>query len=184
MPCEILIAAVGKLGVTEKGYPWIIKDCPAKWGNKECPPNWVVLKITDATKAQVIKYKRGWFKYFKHEILVENDQGYRIKVTVDPTFISVSGINRSLRSGMKDYITTHWGANIVSYDNNEVIVDIPKPVDLAELKADAYDKFTERIDTRFYYFSSADVDLALANDGYMELTKQQVLNRIICKLDE
>lgn len=184
MPCEILIAAVGKSGVTKKGYPWIIKDIPCAWGTKERPPNWIVLRLNDASKAQVEHFLDSWYKYFAYEILAENEQGYRVKVTVDPTLISASGANRQIRSEMKDHIIREWDASVVSYDDNQAIVDIPKPVDLLALKADIYDIFSERIDTRFHYFSEADVDLALAQAGYIEMTKQQAFNRIKSKLDE
>lgn len=184
MSCEVLIAAVGKSGVTEKGYPWIIKDMPCSWGNKEGPPNWVILRITDANRAQVEHYLESWKKSFVHEILKETVEGYRIKVSVDPAFISASGANKELRAELKDDLVQTWGISIVSYDNYTVVFDIPKPVNLQMLKAHVYDIFSERVDTRLYYFSSDDVDLALANGGFIELTKQQVLNRIKNKLDE
>jgi len=184
MPCEILIAAVGKIGITQKGYPWIIKDCPCAWGKKECPPNWVILRLTDASKAQVEHFLNEWKKQFAYQILAENELGYRIKVTVDPDFISVSGANKELRADLKDHIVTNYGASIVSYDGNEAVVDIPKPVSLLAVQADIYDIFSERVDTRMYYFSEADVDLALSKGGYIEMSRQQALNRIKSKLDD
>jgi len=184
VPCEILIAAVGKSGVTDKGYPWIIKDCPCVWGTKECPPNWVILHLTNASRAQVEHFLNSWFKYFVYEILAENEQGYRIKVTVDSALISASGANRELRADLKDHIITNYGASVFSYDGNEAVVDIPKPVDLQALRADIYDIFSERVDTRMYYFSEEDVDLALSLGGHIEMTRQQALNRIKSKLDD
>jgi len=184
MPCEILIAAVRKTGITEKGYPWIIKDCPCAWGKKECPPNWVILHLTDASKTQVEHFLKEWHKYFAYQILAENELGYRIKVTVDADFISASGTNRELRADLKDHLVTVWGASIFSYDANEAVVDIPKPVSLLAVQADIYDIFSERVDTRFYYFSEPDVDLALSQGGYIEMTRQQALNRIKSKLDD
>jgi len=184
MPCEILIAAVGKPEVTDKGYPWIIKDCPCVWGRMECPPNWVILHLTNATKANVEHLLASWYKSFAYEILGENEQGYRIKVTVDPDFVSASGANKELRADLKDDLVTNWGASIVSYNGFEAVVDIPKPVSLLELQAHIYDIFSERVDTRMYYFSEADVDLALSKGGYIEMTKEQALERILCKLDE
>jgi len=77
-----------------------------------------------------------------------------------------------------------WGVSIVSYDEYTVVFDIAKPVDLQALKSHVYDVFSERVDTRLHYFSGADVDLALASGGFLELTRQQVLNRIKSKLDE
>ncbi len=154
------------------------------WGNKEAPPNWVILRITDASKAQVEHYLEKWRKKFDHEILVNNPQRYRIKVTVSPALVSASGINRSLKPIMKEYIQNLWFATIIFYDAYTVIFDVAKPVDLQNMKEDVLDIFANVVNTRFHYFSDADVDTALANGGYMEMTKAQVLNRIKSKLDE
>ncbi len=184
MPCEILIVAVAKAGLTQRGYPWIIKDTPAIWGSKEGLPNWVILRIANATKVQVEQYLQSWYKKFVYDILVDNAQGYRIRVKVDPLLVSASGVNKTIKSELKNMIVNDYSAAIVSYDDFEAIVDIPKPVDLQAVKNDVHDLFNERIDTRFYYFTEVDVALAEANGGVIQLTKKQVLNRIKSKLDE
>lgn len=184
MPCEILIVAVAKSGMTERGYPWVVKDTPVVWGNKEVPPNWVVLRITDATKAQVEHYLESWHKKFAYDILQDTPQGYRIRVRVDASMVSASGINRELRADMKDAFVLIWGLSIVNYDNYQITFDVAKPINLQELKDDFHDVYAERFKTKHYYFTDADVDLALAQGGVIELTKAQVLNRIKSRLNE
>jgi len=203
MACEILIAAKD-LNHSLKGYPKQTKDVPAVWGTKECPPDYVKLRITDCDKSQVEYFLTQWYKTFKYNIIAENAQGYRIQVGVDPAVISVSGLNREIRSGMKAYIQDTFNANIFSYEDNEVIVDIPKPimawsqkkilgtmqrilieVTLAEMKADIHDKFSEVFAHRHFQFDSAAVDYALTQpDGIVERTKAQVLAMIRDKLNE
>ena len=114
----------------------------------------------------------------------ENASGYRIKITADPASISATGKHATIKPKIQDYLVNEWGCTIVNYDGFQAVVDIPKPVDLLEVKAGLMDIFKERVDLRRYYFSSADVDLASANGGLIELTKAQVLNRIKNKMDE
>jgi len=181
--CEILIAAQD-LNHSLKGYPKQVKDVPAVWGTMESLPRYVILRITDCDASQVEHFLRQWCKTFSYEILAENDQGYRVRVTVDPQCISVSGDNRNLRAELKTYIQDTYGAIVVSYEAYEVVVDIPKPVVLAEVKADIHDKFDEVVDHRIFYFDGAAVDYAIAQGGLVELTKAQVLAMIRNKLDE
>lgn len=185
MAVEILVAAVGKPGVTERGYPWIIKETPCVWGKKEGLPNWVILRITDATKEQIEHFLTTWKKSFVYEILNENEQGYRIKITVDPVLVSVSGLNKEMKSELKTFIKDNFSGNIVNFSSEHATLDIPKPVDLVDLKAQVLDLFEVRVDTRIYHFSNTDVDWALSQpDGIAEMTKSEVLSRIINKLDE
>ena len=90
----------------------------------------------------------------------------------------------ALRADLKDYIVDVWGATIFGHNAYEAIVDIPKPVNLWEVANGISDIFKVRVDTRRYYFTSADVDTAIANGGVIELTKAQVLSRIQDKLSE
>lgn len=199
MPCEILIAAEDK-NHSKKGYPKQVKDVPASppvWGKKEGPPGYVILRITDARKDQVEHFLEQWHKTFVYEIVNENDQGYRIKVTVDPALVSVSNVNKTIRANLKTYIQNVFGAVIHSYDDYEVVVDVPKPITskpgtewemvltLQELKEDIHDKFAEVIDHRFYYFEGTDVDYALTEPGgIVEKTKAQVLDMVRSKLED
>ena len=191
MACEILIAAID-LNVSKKGYPLTLRDLPWTWGKAHHPPNYVFLRITDAPASQVEHFMKRWHKKFAYDIIAENDQGYRIRVKVDPALVSASNINRDVRVEMKTYIQRTFGAVIHSYEDFEAVVDVPKPimqngreVTLAELKADIHDKFAEVFDKRHFYFSSSDVDYALTQpDGRVERTKAQVLSMIKNKLDE
>lgn len=196
MPCEILIAAKD-LNHSKRGYPKNVKDIPCVWGKKECPPGYVILRITDASADQVEHFMQQWLKMFSYQIVNENEQGYRIRITVDPALISASNINKELRAELKDDIQTTYAASIYSYDGYEAVVDVPKPIvadagkktervlTLQELKAEIHDKFAEVIDHRFHYFDSNAVDYALLQpSGIVERTKVQALAMVRNKLDE
>jgi hypothetical protein len=187
MPVQILIKAADH-GPYLRGYPVTIKDEPCEWGNNEGLPDFVILRVSDATKDQVEHFLGSWQKFFQFAILAENDLGYRVKIEVDPSVISAnttlsdSERNMTLRSDLKVYITSQVGISIVDWSLTHVTVDITKPADLQAMKEDLYGVFAEQFDVRRYYFSSTDVDLAVAGGGSIELTKAQALNRIVDRL--
>ena len=184
MACEILVVAVGKPPWTTKGQPWVIKDAPCVWGTSECPPNWVIIHIVDATRAQCLHYIQKWKKEFSYTIVNENAFGYRIRIEVNSALVSVSGLNKEVRQEVKDYIYTKFGGSLVDHGADYAIFDVPKPIDLPQAKVDLNDKFATIFSLRRWYFSSADIDTVLAAGGYMELTKKQVLNRVLDRLDD
>ena len=183
MPVQILIKAADHEAYL-RGYFITIKDEPITWGSSEGLPDFVILRIPDATKVQVEHFRESWQKFFQFTILAENDLGYRVKIEVDPSVVSSnealsdSERNMVLRSDLKVYITSQVGVSIVDWSLTHVTVDIAKPADLQAMKADLFDVFAEQFAVRRYYFSDADIDLAVAN-GFIELTKAQVLSRIV-----
>ena len=186
MPCECLIVANPKTAAGwRKCEVCVVKDAPCDWGYSEGPPNWVILKISDATKSQVESFLGEWLTgIFIFSIVAQNEQGYRVRVEVDPEIISASGLNKSVRKGVRDYLVGTYQASIHEYGDDYAIVDIPKPADLLEIRDGLLDLFQERYAMRRYYFGSADVDLALSQGGIIELTRTQALNKINDRLAE
>jgi hypothetical protein len=186
MPCEILISAVD-LNATTKGTPKMAKDTPCVWGTQEGPPKYIILHITDASKAQVKHFFQTWRTKFIYTILQENVAGYRIRVEMDPSVVSASGMNKNIRSDIKTYLVDEWDAVIVSYEDYEAVVDIPKVdgvLDLSKVKAGIVDRFQDRVAKRIYYFTESDVDWVIAQGGYVEMTRQEVLARVRSKLED
>ena len=180
---ELLIAAVD-LNTQKKGEVVDIKPSLFTWGNKEGLPNFVQLSITDATREQTYNFFEEWTMKYQHEILNENDEGYRIKVSADPEVINTSGLSRSvIKLKMQNFLTKR-GAVSITVASGSITFDIPKPVDLAQLKREFADQYNARFDSRRYYFSATDVDNAVAQGGKITLTKQQALNIVVDKLTE
>jgi hypothetical protein len=177
VPVEVLIQAIAK-GPWKKGYPIVAMDLPIIWGNRERPPWCVVVRITDATKAQVEQYLARWENTLSYEILTENDLGYRIKASVSPA-VAQQYPEKAMRQVIKDYLVDNWNAQIVSSDGNEsVTFDVPKPIVLQDMKDDVLDKFQEKVDVRQFSFTTAQVDQVLAAGGLVERTMAQVLSII------
>jgi hypothetical protein len=174
-------------GTKKKGDVCWGKEAPCEWSSVYAPPKYVIVHITDATLAQVKHYFQTWRTKFAYTILQENVAGYRIRVEMDPSVVSISGMNKNIKHGIKTYLVERWDSAVVSYEDYEAVVDIPKVggvLDLAEVKADIMDKFQERFLKRMHYFTESDVDWAIAQGGYVEITKQQALTKIRSKLDD
>jgi len=153
------------------------------WGRKEQPPNYVHLTITGAPREQVAEYIGAWNIRFQHEILSEDADNYRIRVSVDPIYISVSESGKHvLKTTMQDWVQSNYNGMVVSFASDSMTVDIPKPVDLAEVKLNFADIFDNVLGPRRYHFSVADVNTAISNGGKITLTKAQALSRVIDKL--
>jgi len=167
-----------------KGYPVVVAESPAGWGEGEGLPDFIQLSIPDATMAQVESFLDDWPIRYTHTILVQNANGYRIKAEVDPAYISASNTGAAqIKTQMQEWVTQRGGI-VVNFTSASMTFDIPKPVDLQELKTEFDDFFNDVLDIRRYYFSTADVDNAIAVGGQITLTRTQALNKIIDKLAE
>lgn len=177
MPCEILIRATdSSSGVMKKGYASVVRDLPWTWGSKEGLPGWIILEITDATASQVDHFMVNWFIKFTHTILQENAVRLRIRVEVDPAVISASDVGKNeIKTEMQEWIENEKGGAMRSISLSELVVDIPKPVDLNALKLEFADEFDAMLDITRYYFTEADVDTVIAAGGHITRTKAQVL---------
>jgi len=178
MPCTIAIMAADN-PPWKKGYPVDVLDGSrdlSNWVNSK----FVQLFIPDAEKAGVEHFIQNWRTNFNHEILGQNAQGYRIKISVDPRVVSVFGLNKGVAQSVIDELTDNWGAVVfdVHLSNHYVTVDIPKPVDLQALKNRILDIFEQDLDVSLYYFTDADVDEAIAAGGKITMNKAQVLARV------
>ncbi len=184
MPVEILIAATN-LNSSKKGDICAVHDSPWTWGNKESLPRYVQLTISDATEAQTHHYLDQWTTKFDHEILNEDGSGYRVRVSVDPSVISASNVGKSqIKSRMLSWIEGNYNGQSVTFTADSMTVDIPKPVDLQEVKRAFADIFDVRFQKRKYHFSDADVDTVVGQGGTIVLTTAQALNYIKDKVGE
>ena len=197
MPCELLIRATSS-AVRFKGDPQEVRDdadlIERPWGGREGPPEFVILHVTDATAAQIQPHMDAVVKTFEHTIQVENANGWRIRIDVDPAIVALYGIDKGVRDDMRDVLVNDWGGQVRDYDNvnhEYVVMDFPKPLiyipdnvekTLADMRADIHDKFEGLVYRRRYTFSEADVDQVLGLGGYVEQTLAQVNAKVIDRL--
>jgi len=160
-------------------------DLPHTWGSKEGLPSYVHLTISDAMAEQVSNFLERWQIKFQHEILAENDQGYRIRVSVDPVWISVSDIGKAgMKLKMISWAENEYNCQQVNFTNESMTVDVPKPVNLVKMKRDFADIFNQVLNARRYYFSASEMDKAVNKGGKITMNKQQALNKVIDRLTE
>ena len=199
MPCELLIRATTTPENTRfKGDPQEVRDdsfLPQRpWGSKEGPPEFVILHITDASAAQIQPRMDAVVNTLTHEILVQNVNGWRIKVSVNPNIPAIYGIDKGVRNELRDLLVNDWGGEVHDYDdvNHEyATLNFPKPVmyipenvekTLADMQADVHDKFVNVLFRRRYRFSEADVDQVLGLGGKVDQTLSQVNAKVIDRL--
>jgi len=196
MPCSLLIRAtthaeaptVGRY----KGDPQTLKDGDP-WGIRL--PDFVILHITDATADQVRPHLDAIVNTFEYEIQAENENGWRIRVSVNPAITRDYGPDKGIRNDMRDMLVADWGSQVFDYDNvnhEYAVMDFPKPLmyiptneekTLLDLKADVHDKFETQVFRRRYHFSESDVDQVLGLGGKVDQTLAQVNAKVIDRLD-
>lgn len=175
-----------------------VKDDGHMWGGREQPPNYVHLTVTGATRTQVSGYLGSWGIDFEHTIVNQNANGYRIRVEVDPAYISASNQGKAgLKSTMQDWCENEYGCVGVSFTSDSMTVDVPKTppgsatvtsadkgvVPLSTMKKDFRDIFMGTFDARRYKFDPVDVQDAINNNnGKITLTRAQAVNNVIDKL--
>lgn len=176
MPCQILIAATTH-GKQDKGQPLAVQDEPATWGGKEVPPNYVILRISNASADQVVEFFERWVTDFQYSTQVILDI-VQITVSVSQRVLDVFGTSKGLKTKMQTFLVNDWDASIVSFTAAESVFDVPGATDLPELKKAVKDAFEDELGPKFL-FSEADVDTALGQGGTVELTKAQAQARVI-----
>ena len=198
MPCEVLIRATSS-AVRFKGDPQTVRDdadLPTRpWGGREGPPEFVILHVTDATASQIQVYMDAVVNTFEYEIQAENENGWRIRVSVNPAITRDYGPDKGVRNDMRDMLVADWGGQVFDYDNvnhEYAVMDFPKPLmyiptneekTLLDLKADVHDKFETQVFRRRYHFSESDVDQVLGLGGKVDQTLAQVNAKVIDRLD-
>jgi len=185
MTCRLLIAARDM--AIPKGSPGTVRDYhPTVPGSPEQLPNWVSVIFTDCDKEEIkaLNLRQQWFIEYKHEILNQNDLGYRIKTSVDDEFLDASGIAANvMKTKMMEFLQTEAGATSITFTTSSVTYNIAKPADLPKLKSVFADKWNTVFSPRKLCFSESDVDAVIAMGGEIELTKAQFLNKLRNKLD-
>ncbi len=181
MAVEILVHAFTH-SKAQKGTPQTTRPAGFQWGNKEGPPNYIFVDIPDATVAQVEQYLGNWRNEFSYELLNQNAQGRRYKISVDPRVVTVFGLTKAIAKEVRDYLVDNYGAVLVSFDASQVsaIFDIPN-TDWQELKDKLLDQFELQLDPRRYRFPDATVDSAV--DGRVSMNKATAIATILDKLD-
>jgi len=161
-----------------KGMVEVVKDEPCEWGNMEGPPDYVVVRIPDATKEQAETFLQTWKNVFEYE-LTNNGDTIQIVLSIDPKIVEVLGDGKALKASLRDLLIDRWQVDIVSYNRTSVTFNVSSSVDLQMMREELKDIFEEVVAYRIYMFREVDVDWALNNGGFAEIARSQALNRLI-----
>lgn len=186
MPVELLIKAVNDPfsdRKMQKGEIYTVRDVDKlaawPWGGLEGLPNFVRVRISDATEAQIKAYMSRIYDILQWDLLAENSQGRRYRVYLHPKVIQFGGMKERFR----DVLIGEHDATVVSSDlpNGEAVFDIPN-TDWQALRDQLLYDVTEAVAESRYRFTPASVDALVNAGGYAERTKAQVLANIVDRL--
>lgn len=159
------------------------------WGNKEVPPNFIRILVTNATNFEAHDYLKKWSKTYSYNLDSEDATSYTITLTVDPAVIDASQTNATLVSGISDYLVNHqdYTITVLNETTTSLQVNILKPADLQALADDVIDKFQTDVAMSLLYVNSADVDAAIAADpvfGLVTKNRGQMNSYLKSKLND
>lgn len=170
MSVEFLVRTTS-LKIFEKGaISQTVKESPATWGDRERLPNWIRVRVTDATKADIDKYNQEWLEKFVVKdspaaIIIERaDKGKIGRIN-----LSSEKVQR-VKERFKELGLTAENVNKV---NGDIYID--KVVTLEQVQDIVSDFMTERHKHRRYHVKGAVVDNAIAkNKDLVEITLAQL----------
>ena len=177
MPCQLLVAATTHAKET-KGEIIVVRDEPAVWGSMEGLPSHVIVRISNASAADVDQYLGRWKTAFEHSVSTLPNLDKQITVMISQKIVDLFGTIQGLRLAMKTYLEDQWFATVISYNATEAVFNVPADTNLALLKAEIADQFEQQFGHR-YLFDPAEVDIAIGLGGFVDVTKAQAIARII-----
>lgn len=183
--CECLIAAVNMLPYT-KGDIAVVKDAPddvtrVTWGTSEGLPDWVIVRITNASAEQVNRFLDQWIINLGGENLGVFSEKRRLRIYADPTAVGKVPDWHLFREEMRDYIEQEWDGELVpgTATQTEATYDFPLEMSIPAFKQDMVDKYEDVLKHRAYYVPEENVDAGIAAGGYIERTKQQADDLVV-----
>lgn len=186
MAVELLVHAVGHRKAF-KGTVQATRDVVDldryPWGTKEGLPNYVIIRITDATKRDVPQYLENIRNKFRFTLIQDKGTSRIYDITVDPKILALFGSDKGVTLEVLVVLNTKHPMTFVNreLDNSRLRVDVQN-TDFAELFDDTLDQFEQVLDPRRFHLASADVDSALANGGRLETTLSQINTGIVDRL--
>ena len=185
MPCELLIKAVDH-GNYLKGYPIMVKDSPAVWGSDEGLPVFIRITITDKSAAELQKYLDPWPLKFQHEILSQDAESWRIKISVDPIYINASNTSADvMKTGMITFLQEEFiQATGITFASDSITFTLQKTIDRETVKSMFADVFDDIFDIRRYYIKPGTVNFIVNNGGTYETDFNTIKGYVQDKLEE
>lgn len=162
-----------------KGMVEEVQDMPCEWGNAVGPPDYVIVQIDDATKEQAETFLQTWKNVFRHDVSDADAETKRVVLSIDHKIVEVLGDGKALKQSLRELLINDWGVTVESYNSTSVTFTVPASSDLESMREQLMDQFEEVVAYRIYMFREADVDWALNNGGFANISRSQALTRIV-----
>ncbi len=188
MPLRLTIAARDLASGWKKGDLVAALPEGGTWGNREVPPDFIRVLVTNGTQADIDSWIKQWKKAYTYSLDAEDALSYTITLRVDPAVIDASQSNATLAEDLADFLVNHetYTITILVQTSTQITARIEKPADLNALAIQIREKFQAVVAMSLLYVPSATVDSIIANDpvtGYFERNRGQMNSFLANKLN-
>ncbi len=175
MAVEFLVKARARKIFNIGSISQTVKEAPAVWGRKETLPDFIVVRVTDATKADIDKYNRIWTEVIE---VIENPDHFRVQ-HVDRTSPNRPRLTQAKRTKFKQLLKAFGvtSADVV-IDNGGLIID--KVLALEELQGAVNDTLSGMHKHRQYHINPTVINNFVAQGrAFVEITLAQLENNLM-----
>ena len=171
--------------VWERGDVVDLFESPHLFRDMEVLPDFIQVRISNRTKAQITPYMAGWIKTYRVTLQGSDATHDQFKCEIHPNFISASGAGGIAKQQMKNALLTEFSGTQINASPSSLTMQTPVGAYTdTEILEFMRRKFTARVKFRQWYFNSAAVDSVIALGGKKVVTWSQVTNNIVNRLTE
>lgn len=118
--------ATDRMGCHKKGYPVLAMPDGWPWAAGEGLPGFVLLKVPDATVAEVTQFFSAWQRQVDWSIVSQNLalDGFRLNLVCTNPSVTDQGVGAGkITRVMVETYLNNWGATVFSIADNSVVFD-------------------------------------------------------------
>lgn len=152
----------------------------SSWGTKETLPNYIIVEITGATKAQAEAFLEKATDAWDYDVVTAGGL-HTITATINPKILN--NFDNGMKQDVRTFLEDNYDAIFTTWtpETGTAVFTVPDTTDTAAMKADTVDIFTKYLGPR-YKWSNADVDATVTAGGFNSVTKTVAENRIVDRL--
>lgn len=183
MPVEVLIHAFDHAKAL-KGAPQDVREDAEllvhPWGRRETLPNFVIIRIVDASLSDVSPFLVTWKNQVSFTIEIENGTKRRWRLDVAPNIVKDFGSGKGISPEMITFLEDQHGAVVITRAANRAfaILDVPL-TDFQAIEDELLDRFEEVVAERRFRFATVNIDAAIAVGGRLTTNSVPILNQIV-----
>ena len=175
MAVEFLVKARARKIFNIGAISQTVKEAPAVWGRMETLPDFIQVRVTDATKADIDKYNRVWTEVVE---VIENDDHFRVQ-HIDRTSPNRPKLTAAKRTRFKGLLKAHGVTNEnVVIENGGLLID--KVLTFEELQGAVNDALSDMHKHRQYHINPTVINNFVSQGkAFVEITLAQLESNLV-----